>query len=533
MKHEALHTAQRYDEAIEALDIMLSKLDDSPDTQTRELRRNTEYKELLYVSMMHAPLHMEPIDEAVAKYFSWAMLSHRWESKEPSLRDVQGRIVYELEEVGGIEKLRKFCQKARDLGYRWAWSDTCCIDQNNNVELQRSVNSMFVWYRQSALTIVYLSDVPPSAKWGALANSDWNTRGWTVQEFLAPRVILFYCADWALYLNDRSPNHKKSDTIMWELEDSTGINARTLVAFRPGMRNLREKLKWASTRVTTLQEDIVYSLFGIFGVHLPVIYGETKQNALGRLLQEIVGRSGDITVLDWTGKSSDFNSCLPADITSYKASPYTLPSLPTDETRSSISKLRNTVAVELVSKLYTLLDSLSGPRFTNYRLQLPCIAFPVTKVRRRHSQQEEECFTYDIKADGLQDLLITTEDTLTQFSPVQPTPQTFLLVRPWDRHDLGLPDFSDDAQSILESTPPSPLNSPYKSPRENEPDEMDAQSRALGLIVRLGQSFGALLVAQQHGREYKRIASDHRIMACVKDMASIENMMDVRMLEIL
>ncbi|KAG2346381.1 hypothetical protein BDR05DRAFT_959241 [Suillus weaverae] len=71
---------------------------------------------------------------------------------------------------------------------------------------------MFVWYRQSALTIVYLSDVPPSVKWGALANCDWNTRGWTVQEFLAPR---------ALYLNDRSPNHKKSDTIMWVLEDST------------------------------------------------------------------------------------------------------------------------------------------------------------------------------------------------------------------------------------------------------------------------------------------------------------------------
>ncbi|KAG2346380.1 hypothetical protein BDR05DRAFT_780937 [Suillus weaverae] len=104
---------------------------------------------------------------------------------------------------------------------------------------------------------------------------------------------------------------------------------------------------------------------------------------------------------------------------------------------------------------------------------MPCIAFPVTKVRRRHSQHGEECFTYDIKADGLQDLLITTEDTLTQFSPVQHTPQTFLLIRPWDRHDLGLPDFSDDAQSILESVPPSPLDSPYKSPRENEPDEMD------------------------------------------------------------
>lgn len=291
--------------------------------------------------MMHAPLQVETIDEAVAKYFSWAMLSHRWESEEPALRDIQGRIIYELEGVGGIEKLRKFCQKARDLGYRWAWSDTCCIDQTNNVELQRSVNS--------------------SAKWGALASSDWNKRGWTVQEFLAPRVILFYCADWALYLNDRSPNHKNSSIIMWELEDSTGINARALVAFRPGMRDPRKK-----------------SLFGIFGVHLPVIYGETKQNALGRLLQEIIGRSGDVTVLDWVGQSSDFNSCLPADITSYNAPPYTMPSLSGEEMQTSVSKLRNTVAVELASKLYTLLDSLSVPRFANYRLQLPCIVFLMT-----------------------------------------------------------------------------------------------------------------------------------------------------------
>ncbi|KAG1770599.1 hypothetical protein EV702DRAFT_977955, partial [Suillus placidus] len=74
------------------------------------------------------------------------------------------------------------------------WSDTCCIDQNNHVELQRSVNSMFVWYHHSALTIIYLSDVPPSSKSGALANSNWNTWGWTVQEFLAPNIILFYQA---------------------------------------------------------------------------------------------------------------------------------------------------------------------------------------------------------------------------------------------------------------------------------------------------------------------------------------------------
>ncbi|KAG2738612.1 hypothetical protein P692DRAFT_201730900, partial [Suillus brevipes Sb2] len=196
-------------------------------------------------------------------------------------------------------KLQSFCKVARDAGYHWAWVDSCCIDQNNNVELQKSLNSMFTWYRDSALTAVYLSDVPPSSKSGALAKSAWNTRGWTVPEFLAPKNILFYQNDWSLYLDDRSSNHKESITIIQELEEATGIDAQVLVSFQPGMTSARDKLQWASTRETTVQEDIAYSLFGLFGVQLPILYGENKQNALGRLLQEIVSRSGDITALDW------------------------------------------------------------------------------------------------------------------------------------------------------------------------------------------------------------------------------------------
>jgi hypothetical protein len=494
---------------------------------------STEYKEVLSSSM--TLLQMESITGAVAKYFSWVMLSHRWKNKEPRLHDIQDKDLYTLDPVGAMVKLQKFCVVARDAGYRWAWSDTCCIDQKNNVELQESINSMFIWYRHSALTIIYLSDVRASSGRGALARSTWNTRGWTVQEFLAPNIVLFYQADWTLYLGDRSPNHKESFAIMQELESATGINTQALVAFRPGMRNARQKLRWASSRVTTLQEDIAYSLFGIFGVYLPVIYGEKKQNALGRLLQEIIAHSGDITALDWVGKSSKFNSCLPADITSYKAPPCRPSSLSEDEMQISVSVLQNTVDVESASKLYTLLDNLSAPRFANSRLQLPCITFLVTEIRRRRGQNLQSCFTYDIKADGLQDLVITTEDKLVQFSRTKPTQQTFLLVRPWNRHDLGLPDFADDAHSVNESEPESLSdNSPSESPSENELVDLGSRSRELRLIVSLGQPpFGALLLAQQRGGEYKRIASDHNIMARVKRMASVHDIMDVRTLEIL
>ncbi|KAG1785872.1 heterokaryon incompatibility protein-domain-containing protein [Suillus plorans] len=484
--------------------------------QINAFMRSMEYKELSS-SMTHLSVQTEPIREVITKYFSWVMLSHTWNNEEPLLRDVQDNDVYTLNPIG-VVKLQKFCKLAHDLGYRWAWVDTCCIDQSNNVELQQSVNSMFVWYRRSALTVVYLSDVLSSSQPGALARSLWNVRGWTIQELLAPKILLFYQADWTPYLNIRSSNHKGSVTIMQELEDSTGINAQALVAFYPGMRDAREKLQWASCRVTTLQEDIAYSLFGIFGVHLPVIYGEKKQNALGRLLQEIIARSGDISALDWIGQSSEFNSCLPADITSYTAPSCTLPSLSEDDIQKSVSTLRDVVAMEWVSKLYTLLDNLSAPRFANSRLQLPCITFPVTEIRRNN---DAGFFTYNVKADGLQDLLITTEDRLVQFSPTRRTRQSFLLIRPWNRYDLELPDFDDLNFDDLEA-----LGS--ESGSSSEPDMRD-----LRLIVRLGQPFGALLLVQQWGGEFKRIASDNNIIAQVKDATSVDSMMDVRTLEIL
>ncbi|KAG2745426.1 hypothetical protein P692DRAFT_20837557, partial [Suillus brevipes Sb2] len=486
LKHAALHGAQLYDEAIQTFQTMLSKLDDAPDIQTRKLsqqylrpseaehairqvihaqlensplrvldtttgllcdqeaqisafKMSTEYKELLSSTITRPDLRTKRIKEVVRRNLQYAMLSHRWGGEEPLLQDIQGKSVYDsgLDSVGGMMKLRSFCKTAHDAGYNWAWSDTCCIDKNNNVELNESVNSMFIWYRHSALTIVYLSDVPPSSKSGALTMSVWNTRGWTVQEFIAPEVILFYQSNWTLYLDDRTPNHKESVAIMQELEDATGIDRSAIVAFRPSMIGAREKLNWASTRVTTIQEDIAYSLFGIFDVRLPVIYGEKQDNALSRLLQEIVARSGDITSLDWVGKSSEFNSCLPASITSYQAPPCKLLPLPEHEIQSSLSSLRKTVAVDFALNLYTQLRNMSAPRFAAGKLWLPCIAFNVREVKRVRSPAPETQFTYRVKADGLHDLLITAEQKV-QFWPAKPIVRNFILVRPWDRSLLEL-----------------------------------------------------------------------------------------------
>ncbi|KAG1899464.1 uncharacterized protein F5891DRAFT_1278802 [Suillus fuscotomentosus] len=149
-------------------------------------------------------------------------------------------------------------------------------------------------------------------------------------------------------LDDHSPNHKEFPAIIKELEDATGIDARALICFRPGMNNARQRLQWVSSRVTRLQEDIA----------------EKKQNALGQLLQEIVARSGDITILDWVRQPSESNSCLPVYISSHAIPSRTLPSY--------------------------------------CRLHLPCTAFRVTEVTLSYNpSQETRC---EVKADVLRDL---------------------------------------------------------------------------------------------------------------------------------
>jgi hypothetical protein len=181
---------------------------------------------------------------------------------------------------------------------------------------------------------------------------------------------------------------------------------------------------------------------------------------------------------------------------------------------------------------------MSAPQFVARRLRLPCIVFVVTSVRRRREDQQSAC-TFVVEADGLLELLITMEDMSTHLLRARPSPsrQPFLLVRPWDRSLLELPDLADppdlsDTDSV-EDWSLLPLHaSPVGSFGESGSAD-GSYSRALELIARLGQPFGAFLLAQQQSGEYRRIASDQNIMAQVKDMTAVRDMMDVRTLEIL
>ncbi|KIK21222.1 hypothetical protein PISMIDRAFT_104452, partial [Pisolithus microcarpus 441] len=266
---------------------------------------------------MTRKLDHERILRVVTNFLGYVMFSHAWQGNEPSFQDVNlVKSVWKLPDTPLNEKLRNFCKETRRLGYIWAWSDTCCIDKTMSSVLNQSLTSMYKWYADSAATLVFLAGVAHPSKPGDLAQSFWMTRAWTLQELLAPKVMFFYDSKWKPYLSDTSANHKESPEIMQELADAIKIPRGTIVTFSPDDLGVRDKLRLASTRNATVMEDVAYSLIGIFKSDIRPHYGEGS-DALGHLLEEIVARFGEVAVLAWSGKSSSYNSCLPASVSVY------------------------------------------------------------------------------------------------------------------------------------------------------------------------------------------------------------------------
>ncbi|KIJ11860.1 hypothetical protein PAXINDRAFT_83829, partial [Paxillus involutus ATCC 200175] len=195
----------------------------------------------------------------------------------------------------GYTKLVEFCEKAAEYGCRLAWSDTCCINKDSSTELEEAIRSMFKWYRDAHVCIAYLAE---TTSVDDLGKDVWFTRGWTLQELLAPRTMKFYGGGWAPLTN--STNDKKDVVMMNALSQATGIPLDDLRYFRPGTRDVHERMMWASTRTTTRIEDIAYCLIGIFDVSMTIAYGE-GQRAFYRLMEAIINRCGEWQIMAWAG----------------------------------------------------------------------------------------------------------------------------------------------------------------------------------------------------------------------------------------
>ncbi|KAF2753318.1 hypothetical protein EJ05DRAFT_426574, partial [Pseudovirgaria hyperparasitica] len=166
--------------------------------------------------------------------------------------------------------------QARADGLEWVWIDTCCIDKSSSAELAEAINSMYAWYARAEKCYVYLTDVTDAAH---LSSSRWFTRGWTLQELLAPRTVQFFTASGSM-IGSR-------ETIVEQIHKITGISPNALRGVPLSRFSVEERIRWADGRQTGRDEDLAYSLLGIFDVTMPVVYGEGGKKAMLRLRREI------------------------------------------------------------------------------------------------------------------------------------------------------------------------------------------------------------------------------------------------------
>ena len=234
-------------------------------------------------------------DDLIDNVPPYAILSHTWgeDHQEVSFQDLTKGF---RKTKSGYEKLRFCAEEAARNGLQYSWVDTCCIDKYNSVELQEAITSMFCWYRNARKCYVYLTDVSTTKQeaceqssqysWeSAFRASRWFTRGWTLQELLAPVSVEFFSRE-CIRLGDKG-------TLERLIFDITGIAISALRGTPLSKFGVEERMLWARTRQTKREEDQAYSLLGIFGVYMPLIYGEGA-NAFHRLQKKIFNGNAEL-----------------------------------------------------------------------------------------------------------------------------------------------------------------------------------------------------------------------------------------------
>jgi hypothetical protein len=243
----------------------------------------------------------------------YAILSHTWGEDEVTFHDMADLDTARKKQA--FAKIEQCCRQALRDGLSWAWVDTCCIDKTSSAELSETINSMFKWYERAMKCYAFLSDVsaqPEDVVFGGLElgkqlgdrsvdgmhsffRSRWWTRGWTLQELIAPRNVEFYNRDWKYLTSKRACKHLIS--VKHGIAESVLDHSRMLASFC-----VAERMSWASERNTTREEDMAYCLLGVLDVNMPLLYGEGPRKAFLRLQEHIIAASEDYTLFLWGTK---------------------------------------------------------------------------------------------------------------------------------------------------------------------------------------------------------------------------------------
>lgn len=227
----------------------------------------------------------------------YAILSHTWGSQEVTLADFLAKD--KRTDSQGWDKIRRSCEVAARLGFDYIWIDTCCIDKKSSSELSEAINSMFQWYEKAGVCIAYLEDVSsaddPTRDGSQFAQCRWFSRGWTLQELIAPPELHFYSQEWELI---------GTRTSLQEAITRVSLIPAVILHTSGQQQSLddcsiAEKMSWAANRQTTRPEDMAYCLLGLFDINMPLLYGEGRVKAFKRLQEEIIKSTNDDSIYAW------------------------------------------------------------------------------------------------------------------------------------------------------------------------------------------------------------------------------------------
>ncbi|KAF2028798.1 hypothetical protein EK21DRAFT_101546 [Setomelanomma holmii] len=229
------------------------------------------------------------------------------DQKSPTSSPSSGLTEQDFLQREGYAKIVNAARQAQALTVQWIWIDTCCIDKSSSAELSEAINSMYRYYSECQVCLVYLNDVamPFPEEWSdgcednrkAFSSARWTKRGWTLQELIAPKICQFYYDDWQLM------GEKKY--FLDELSQGTGI-PRSVLEDRTTLSDLSvaERMSWVANRETSRKEDIAYCLLGLFDIHMPLLYGEGDK-AFIRLQEEILKTTDDYSIFAWSAPDAN------------------------------------------------------------------------------------------------------------------------------------------------------------------------------------------------------------------------------------
>ncbi|KAI1660528.1 HET-domain-containing protein [Daldinia decipiens] len=246
------------------------------------------------------------VEKRANELFRYAILSHTWEDDEITFNDIENdKASYTSANTAAahasLSKILGACSQAAADGYEYIRIDSCCIDKRSSSELSEAINSMFAWYRDADVCYAFLLKAPnelvTAESKAEFATNKWFTRGWTLQELLAPKDMIFFSGDWV-------PIGEKKFLCL-QLAETTRVDYKILLGDEPlESASIARRMSWAAQRVTTRPEDKAYCLMGIFSVSMPMLYGEGAEKAFIRLQEEIMKQSDDESLFAWVNPNS-------------------------------------------------------------------------------------------------------------------------------------------------------------------------------------------------------------------------------------